>query len=57
MTLADSNKPVNIKVISKDTPIDGIVDYADIENVDLDQIDGIKTGIKELDKRSANSNE
>ena len=24
LTLADSNKPVNIKVISKDTPIDGI---------------------------------
>lgn len=36
---------------AKDTPVDGIVDYADIENIDLDQIDGVKTGIKELDKR------
>lgn len=42
---------IDMIVNAKDTPIDGIVDYADIENVDLDQIDGIKTGIKELDKR------
>lgn len=36
---------------AKDSPIDGIIDYADIEYVDLDQIDGVETGIKELDKK------
>lgn len=36
---------------AKDSPIDGIIDYADIEYVDLDQIDGVETGIRELDKK------
>ena len=36
---------------AKDTPLDGVIDYADIESIDIDQIDGIKTGIKELDKK------
>lgn len=36
---------------AKDTPIDSIRDYADIEDVDFDAIDGIKTNIKPLDKK------
>lgn len=34
-----------------DTPVDSVSDYSDIKNIDLDSIDGIKTGFKELDKR------
>lgn len=36
---------------AKDTPVDSVSDFSDITNIDLDQIDGIKTGIPELDKR------
>ena len=36
---------------AKDSPVDTVSDYADITNVDLDEIDGIKTGIPELDKK------
>lgn len=34
-----------------DTPVDSVSDYADIKNIDLDAIDGIKTGFYELDKK------
>lgn len=36
---------------AKDSPVDSVSDFSDITNIDLDQIDGIKTGIPELDKR------
>ena len=36
---------------AKDTPVDSVSDFSDITNIDLDQIDGIKTGIPDLDKR------
>lgn len=36
---------------AKDSPVDSVEDFSDITNIDLDQIDGIKTGIPELDKR------
>lgn len=34
-----------------DTPVDSVSDYSDIKNIDLDSIDGIKTGFYELDKK------
>lgn len=36
---------------AKDSPVDSVSDFSDITNIDLDQIDGIKTGIPELDKK------
>lgn len=35
---------------AKDTPVDSVVDYADVQNVDWNAIDGITTGIAGLDK-------
>jgi twinkle protein len=43
-------KVMEIIVNAKDSPIDSIVDYSDIEDVNLEDIDGIKIGIKEIDK-------
>lgn len=36
---------------AKDSPVDSVQDFSDITNIDLDEIDGIKTGIEELDCR------
>jgi len=36
---------------AKDTPIECVSDFSDIQNVDIDEIDGVKTGIKNLDDR------
>ena len=36
---------------AKDSPVDSVLDFSVITNVDLDEIDGIKTGIAELDRR------
>lgn len=36
---------------AKDSPVDSVADFSDITNIDLDELDGIKTGIPELDKR------
>ena len=35
---------------AKDTPVDSVVDFADVKNVDWNEIDGITTGIDGLDK-------
>ncbi len=35
---------------AKDSPVTGVSDISDIEDLDLDKIDGIKTGFAELDK-------
>ena len=35
---------------AKDSPVDSVSDFSDIKNVDLNDVDGITTGIKELDK-------
>lgn len=35
---------------AKDSPVPGVIDFSDIQDVDLDQIDGVKTGIKPLDR-------
>lgn len=36
---------------ASDLPVESVVDYTDITSVDLDAIDGIKTGFKEIDRR------
>ncbi len=36
---------------AKDTPINGVIDFADIEDIDLDKLDGIYTGFKNLDNK------
>jgi len=36
---------------AKDTPIECVSDFSDIQNVDIDEIDGVKTGIKTLDDK------
>lgn len=35
---------------AKDSPVPGVIDFADIEDVDLDALDGIPTGLPELDR-------
>ena len=37
-------------VKAKDCPVPGVVDFSDIQDVDLDQLDGVETGIKPLDR-------
>ena len=34
-----------------DTPVDSVIDFSQIKNIDLDSIDGIYTGFAELDKK------
>ena len=41
---------MNMIVNAKDCPVNGVIDFSDIQDVDIDKIDGIKTGIKELDR-------
>ena len=36
---------------AKDTPVDSVADFSDIKNVDLNDIDGIETGIDGLDRK------
>lgn len=42
---------INLIHNAKDSPVDSVSDFSEITNIDLDEIDGIKTGIPELDKR------
>lgn len=43
-------KVLEIILNAKDSPVPGVIDFSDIKDVDLDQIDGITTGIKPLDR-------
>lgn len=43
-------KVLEIIANAKDTPVDSVVDIADIKDIDLSDIDGICTGIEGLDK-------
>lgn len=36
---------------AKDTPVDSVADFADIKNVNLSDMDGVETGIEELDRK------
>lgn len=42
---------IEIIVNAADTPVDSVFDYSDIKNIDLDNIDGINTGFKDLDRK------
>lgn len=44
-------KVIELIVNAADTPVDSVFDYSDIKNIDLDNIDGINTGFKDLDKK------
>lgn len=43
-------KVLEIILNAKDSPVPGVIDFADIQDVDLDAIDGITTGVKPLDR-------
>lgn len=43
-------KVLEIILNAKDSPVPGVIDFSDIQDVDLDQIDGITTGIRTLDR-------
>lgn len=36
---------------AKDNPVESVEDFSDIQNIDIDEIDGIKTGFRGIDKR------
>lgn len=42
---------LNLIANAKDSPVESVSDFSDINNIDLDEIDGIKVGVPELDKR------
>lgn len=42
---------IEIIVNAADTLVDSVFDYSDIKNIDLDNIDGINTGFKDLDRK------
>lgn len=41
---------LNVILNAKENPIDTVIDFADIQAIDLADMDGIQTGFKELDK-------
>lgn len=43
-------KVLELIVNAKDSPVDSVTDFSEITNVDLNEIDGIQTGIRDLDK-------
>lgn len=44
-------KVMDLIVNASDTPVDSVADYSEIKSIDLDSIDGIYTGFKELDRK------
>lgn len=44
-------KVMDLIVNASDTPVDSVTDYSEIKSIDLDSIDGIYTGFKELDRK------
>lgn len=45
------DKVMEIITQASDMPVESVVDYSDISSVDLDAIDGIKTGFKDIDRK------
>lgn len=41
---------VDLVLNAKDSPVPGVVDFSDVEDIDLDAMDGIPTGLPDLDK-------
>lgn len=50
MYIAGSEAVMDAIINAKDTPVDSLIDFSDIQEVDLSQIDGIYTGIEEFDR-------
>lgn len=48
--LYGKEKVLEIILNASDSPVPGVVDFSDIEDLDLDQMDGIPTGLPELDR-------
>lgn len=44
-------KVMEIITQASDVPVESVIDYSDVNAIDLDAIDGVKTGFKEIDKR------
>jgi twinkle protein len=44
-------KVIELILCATDTPVDSVLDFSDIKNIDLDNIDGIYTGFKDLDRK------
>ena len=44
-------KVMEIIAQASDVPVESVIDYSDVNAIDLDAIDGVKTGFKEIDKR------
>lgn len=44
-------KVLDIITKAKDSPVASVVDFSDINNINLDDIDGIYTGVEDLDRR------
>lgn len=42
---------LNLIYSAKDSPVDTVADFSEIVDLDLDEIDGIKTGFAEIDKK------
>lgn len=43
-------KTLEMILNAKDSPVPGVVDFSDIDDIDLDSMDGIPTGLAELDR-------
>lgn len=41
---------LNMIINAKDTPVDSVVDFSDVEDIDISTIDGIETGIQQFDQ-------
>lgn len=44
-------KVIELIINATDTPVDSVSDYSDIKSIDLDNIDGIYTGFKDIDRK------
>lgn len=44
-------KVIELILNAKETPVDSVSDYSSIKNIDLDNIDGIYTGFKDIDRK------
>lgn len=44
------NKVLDAIINAKDTPVTSVVDFSDVEDLDLDKMEGIETGYEQLDK-------
>lgn len=50
LQIGGKNFVMNLISDAKDVPVKSVVDYSEIEELDISQMDGVKTGIKPLDE-------